>query len=166
MRTELFSTAATFKEQVMFSRRQTVTKQWVMAAALAFGASGVALADGSSMDPFTGDSYAFFNGGCNKQQPCKPVFDNTASAFRQANPHGLSESQLQAIASEGPTREFTPAVIDKAASTWRREHPHGLSETELQAIASDAPTWQYRIEAENAAHARTAVATATKTGAR
>jgi len=51
----------------MFSRRQTVTKQWVMAAALAFGASGVALADGSSMDPFTGDSYAFFNGGCNKQ---------------------------------------------------------------------------------------------------
>lgn len=135
----------------MSRKRSSLGKQLVMATAFTLGASGVALADGSSMNPFTGDSYAFFNGGCTIQQQCKAVFDNAPSAFRKANPQGLSESQLQTIADEGPTHVFTPAVVDKTASVWRQEHRHGLSESELQAIASEGPTWQYRIEAENAA---------------
>ena len=121
--------------------------------AMLVGVPGLARADGSSMNPFTGDSYAFFNGGCNIQQRCKPAFDNAPSAFRQTNPHGLSESQLQAIAVEGPTRDFTPAVLDRDPSTWRTSHPHGLSESELQAISSEGPTYQYRIAAETAAQA-------------
>lgn len=149
------------------SRKQySLSKQLVVAAALALGTSGVALADGSSMNPFTGDSYAFFNGGCNIQQQCKPVFDDALIAFRKTNPHGLSESELQAIASEGPGRDFTPAVIDKTASVWRQEHRHGLTESELQAIASEAPTWQYRIAAETAALARAEAGAPAKTAAR
>ena len=42
-----------------------LTSRLVVAATLALGASGVALADDSSMNPFTGDSWAYFNGGHN-----------------------------------------------------------------------------------------------------
>jgi hypothetical protein len=40
----------------MSSTNFSLSKQLVVASALAFGASGVALADDSSMKPFTGDS--------------------------------------------------------------------------------------------------------------
>src|SRR5262249_20399951 len=106
-----------FQELTM--KRELSVIRSAVAVAMLIGVSGLARADGSSMNPFTGDSYAFFNGGCNIQQRCKPVFDNAPSAFRQSNPHGLSESQLQAIAVEGPTRDFTPAILDRDASTWR-----------------------------------------------
>lgn len=41
----------------------SVTKGIVVAAALVAGVSGVSRADDSSTNPFTGDSYAYFNGG-------------------------------------------------------------------------------------------------------
>jgi len=48
------------------SRKQySLSKQLAVAAALALGTSGVALADDNSMNPLTGDSYAYFNGGRN-----------------------------------------------------------------------------------------------------
>ena len=40
----------------MFGKQYLLTKQLVMASALILGVSGVALADDSSMKPFTGDS--------------------------------------------------------------------------------------------------------------
>ena len=46
------------------------------------------------MNPFTGDSYAYFRGG-DLPRGGKPVFDKTPSAWRQANPNGLSERVLQ-----------------------------------------------------------------------
>src|SRR6266853_597568 len=60
---EPFSTAATLKEQAMSRKPYSLSKQLVVATALALGTSGVVLADDSSMSPFTGDSYKYFNGG-------------------------------------------------------------------------------------------------------
>src|SRR5262245_21325730 len=50
------------KEQVMSRKRYSVTKQLAVAvaAALAFGASGIAAADDSSIGRFGGDSYGYF----------------------------------------------------------------------------------------------------------
>ena len=51
--------------------RSLLTKQLLLAAALAVGMSGAAIANrggdsgDSSMNPFTGDSYAYFHGGHN-----------------------------------------------------------------------------------------------------
>jgi hypothetical protein len=43
----------------------SLSKQLVVASALAFGATSVALGDDSSMSPCTGDSHAYFHGGTN-----------------------------------------------------------------------------------------------------
>jgi hypothetical protein len=43
----------------------SLSKQLVVASALAFAASGVGLADDSSMNPFTKDSHAYFHRGQN-----------------------------------------------------------------------------------------------------
>jgi hypothetical protein len=43
----------------------SLSSQLVVASALAFGASGVALADDNRVNPFTGHSYACFHGGQN-----------------------------------------------------------------------------------------------------
>ena len=43
----------------------SLIKQLVVGSALAFAASGVGLADDSSMNPLTGDSHAYFHGGQN-----------------------------------------------------------------------------------------------------
>jgi hypothetical protein len=53
----------------MPGRQYSRTKQLVIAAALALGESGVALADDSSMNPFTRESFAYFNGGQNRGNP-------------------------------------------------------------------------------------------------
>jgi hypothetical protein len=53
----------------MFGRQYLLTRQLVIATALALGVSGAALADDSSMNPFTGESFAYFNGGQNRGNP-------------------------------------------------------------------------------------------------
>jgi hypothetical protein len=63
------------------NRKSSMMKGIVIAAALAAAASGLARADDSSMNPFTGDSYAYFNGGKNFPDG-KPVLDYGPSAYR------------------------------------------------------------------------------------
>ena len=53
----------------MFGRQYLLTKQLVTATALALGVSGVALADDSGMNTFTGESFAYFNGGQDRGNP-------------------------------------------------------------------------------------------------
>ena len=60
----------------------------------------MARADDSSMNPFTGDSYAYFNGS-DLPRNGNPVFDKAASAWRQSNPNGLSERVLQSYSGTG-----------------------------------------------------------------
>src|ERR1700680_3294165 len=57
------------KECIMVGRQYFLTKQLVTATALALGVSGIALADDSSMNPFTGESFVYFNGGQSRGNP-------------------------------------------------------------------------------------------------
>ena len=74
----------------MFRKPYSLSKQLVVATALALGTSGVALADDSSMSRFGGDSYAYFN---------QPVPRNAVASptWRQSHPNGLTEPELQAL---------------------------------------------------------------------
>jgi len=117
------------------SSKVSMLNSMVVAVALAAGVSGIARADDSSMNPFTGDSYAYFNKG-DLPRAGNPVFDKSASPWRQANPSGVSERQLEALSSEALASDFTKPTFDKGPSTWRQTHPHGLSERQLQALSS------------------------------
>jgi hypothetical protein len=137
-------------------------KRMAMAAALVAGVSGLAHADDSSMNPFTGGSYAYFNGG-NLPRGDKPVFDNAASTWRQAHPTGLPEQTLEALSSEGLASDFQHPVINKAPSTWREAHPNGLSERELQALSSEGAAWHPQGQFGTSAFASTRLAGVTNT---
>ena len=117
-----------------------VMKSLVVAVALAAGVSGIAHADDSSMNPFTGESYAAFERG-NLPYGDKPVFDKAPSAYRATNPNGLSNRQLEALSSEALATDFTQPTFDKAASEWRATHPNGLSEQQYQALSSESAAW-------------------------
>jgi hypothetical protein len=119
------------------NRKVSMMKSMVVAAALMAGVSGLAHADDSSMNRFTGASYAYFNGG----QSGKPVFDNAPSAWRQSRPNGLPENQLQALSSEAPAYALSTPVFEKSPSAWRQANPNGLPENQLQALSSEAPAW-------------------------
>ena len=108
----------------------------VAAVALAAGVSGIARADDSSSSRFGGDGYAYFHQD-------KPIVSKAPTGFRQSNPNGLSESQLQALSSSSVASAYGAAVpaFDKATSSFAQSHPHGLSVRELQALSSEGPAW-------------------------
>jgi hypothetical protein len=53
----------------LFGRQYLLTRQLVTTMALALGVCGIALADDSSMNPFTGESFVYFNGDQNRGNP-------------------------------------------------------------------------------------------------
>jgi len=126
----------------VLNSKVSMMKSVAVAFALAAGISGSARADDSSLDPFTGDSYAYFNGGNRGHITNPPVFAKTPS-WHQANPNGLAERQLQALSSSSASSAYDTAapLFDKAQSAWRQANPNGLSERELQAISSEGPAW-------------------------
>src|SRR5438132_13696214 len=91
----------------------SIMKSMVVAGALAAGVSGIARADDSSMNPFTGDSYAYFNNG-DLPRGDKPVFDKSASTWRQTNPNGVSERQLEPLSSKALTNDLPRPTVDNA----------------------------------------------------
>jgi hypothetical protein len=109
----------------------SIMKSIVVAVALVAGVSGMARADDGGMGRF-GDSYAYFN---------SQVIDKSPSAWRQANPSGLSERQLEALSSEALANDFQKPTFDKAPSSWRQANPHGLSERQFQALSSEGAAW-------------------------
>ena len=137
----------------MSRKPYSLSKQLVVVTALALGASSVALADDSSMNPFTGDSYKYFNGGHTLGQTARfngPVFSNAPvdSSWRQSHPNGLTERELQALSSSGlsaSASQLDPSVFASAPAdpSWRRTHPNGLTDRELAALSSSAlAAWQ------------------------
>jgi hypothetical protein len=121
----------------------------VLAVVLAAGVTGVASADDGGMGRF-GDSYQYF---------ASQSVDKAPSAWRQANPQGLSERQLQADSENvGIAFDSSKPVFDKTPSDFRLTHPNGLSEQELQALSSEMPAWH-----RDQIPARTAVASSAKT---
>jgi len=137
------------------NRKVSMMKSMVVAIALVAGVSGLARADDSSMNPFTGDSYAYFNGGYDRPQIGNATFDKAPSVWRQANPNGLSEHQFQALSSEALANDFQRPTFDKAPSTWRQANPNGLSERQLQALSSEASVWHPANQAPAAGLAST-----------
>ena len=136
----------------MSRKPYSLSKQLVVATALALGASSVALADDSSMNPFTGDSYKYFNGS-NLGAPGqfnRPVFSAAPAvpAWRQSHPNGLTERELAALSSSGlsvSAEQLDPPVFASAPAdpSWRRTHPNGLTDRELAALSSSAlAAWQ------------------------
>jgi len=92
----------------MSRKPYSLSKQLVVATAIALGASGAALADDSSMDPFSGDSYKYFN-GYNLREPGqfkRPVFSNAPAdpTWRQSHPNGLTDRELAALGSSTLSR--------------------------------------------------------------
>ena len=88
----------------MSRKPYSLSKQLVVVTALALGASSVARADDSSMNPFTGDSYKYFNDGHTLGEAARlnrPVFSNTPAdpSWRRSHPNGLTERELQALSS-------------------------------------------------------------------
>ena len=137
------------------SRKQfSLSKQLVVAAALALGASGVALADDNSMTRFGGESYAAFHMD-------RPGANNAPTAFRQTNPHGLSIGEYQALSSDGrpfalpnPSDSTEVAAMD-AAKAWRQSNPHGLPISTYEAMSADGRPWQSPNSAVTSAVAST-----------
>jgi len=126
----------------MSRKQHFLTQRLVMATTLALGASGVALADDSSMSRLGGDSYAYFNS--------QPVTGNAgaAVAWRQDHPGGLTGRELQALSSSdlsAVVAQLNPQVFAAAPADpgWRLSHRNGLTERELQALSSSslAATW-------------------------
>jgi len=117
----------------------SIAKSIVIAAALVTGASGIARADDSSMNPFTGDSYAYFNGG-KLGDISKPVFDQAPSAWRQSHPTGLRDIDFAALHSGNVANRMRPLVLSAAPAdaSWRPAHPDGATMNELAAMGSEA----------------------------
>ena len=120
----------------MFRKQYSLSHRLVVAVALALGASGVALADDSSMGRFGGDSYSYFN---------RPMVGNAAAAagWRQAHPNGLSERDLQALSASdlsASAAQLNPPVLASAPAdpSWRVSHPNGFTERELQALSASS----------------------------
>jgi hypothetical protein len=154
----------------MSRKPYSLSKQLVVATALALGTSGVALADDSSMSPFTGDSYKYFNGGQNFGNPGqfnRPVFSNAPAApsWRQSHPNGLTDRELQALSASGlsaSAEQLNPPVFASAPAdpSWRQSHPNGLTERELQGLSSSTlAIWQLPNGSANTATASTDQAT-------
>ena len=95
------------------------------------------------MNPFTGDSSAYFNGGYDRRQIANPNFDKTPSAWRQSNPNGLSARVFQSYSAPGEAWHLNKPVFASAAGdpTFRQSHANGLTERELQALSSAASAW-------------------------
>ena len=92
-----------------------VRKSLVFAALCAGAAVGVARADDSSLNPFTGESYAAFSGGYDRPAISNPSVDRTPSTWRQSNPGGISERRLQAYSSPG---EVGGGSLQADSSQW------------------------------------------------
>lgn len=121
-------------------------KQALILTALAAGCTaGVASAHDSSLNPFTGESYAAFN-GANRPAIVNPQFDEAASSWHQQNPGGLSERQLQFYSATGEAWNSSAPQYSNApqVASFRASHPDGLTEQELQALSSDGDAWQQR----------------------
>jgi hypothetical protein len=125
----------------MFRKTYSVSKQLVVGAALALGASSAALADDNSMSRFSGESYAYFNRPVPSTAPAGP-------SWRQSHPNGLTERELQALSASdlsGFASQLNPTVFASAPADplWRQSHPNGLTERELEALSSSSlAMWQ------------------------
>jgi hypothetical protein len=138
---------------------QTLTKSFVVAAALAASVSGLAYADegGALGGPSEAQLQAAASDGP-AWHPSQSAYDESRSAWRQSNPDGLSVREMQSMWGtwagqfrlNQPT--FTSASTD---ASFKQSHPNGMTAREYQAMSSDAPAWQLPTQPANAPLAST-----------
>jgi hypothetical protein len=58
--------------------------------------------------------------------------------------NGLSESELQALSSDGPAWHPQPSIYDRSPSVWHQSNPSGLSERVLQSYSVWGPAFHDR----------------------
>jgi hypothetical protein len=102
------------------------TLRWCVACTLAAGCCGVAYAGGggrggdSSMNPFTGDSYAYFNGGHNlgEKAMIRPGGTPPATGYQLYPPNGrvAAQSKPQAPATPDTTENRGQGRFSKPGS--------------------------------------------------
>jgi len=132
----------------MSRKSYSVTRQLAVAVALSLGASGIALADGSSMSRFGGESYAYFN---------QPIVRSAAATpnWRQDHANGLTDRELQALSSSSlAASEFQvdhPVMASAPAdTTWRQSHPNGFTELEAEQRSSSTLAARQQIPGRSA----------------
>ncbi len=106
----------------------------VVATVLAAGFSTGASADDSSLSPFGGDSYAYFQRGMSR-------VGAAPTTFHRDNPRDTSEREYQALSSWAPVWHPVPAA-DRMPAMVRMSNPTGLSLREYQALSSNSQVWQ------------------------
>jgi hypothetical protein len=121
------------------NRKFSMLKSVAVIAALVAGVSGIARADDNDMTRFGGDGYAYFHEN-------RPAGDKAPSAWRQADPHGLSDRQLEALSDESQVYQLQKPVIDRTASTFRQTNPHGLTFGDYEALSSESAFWQRQAQ--------------------
>jgi hypothetical protein len=110
IRTGIASPTEALKEQAMFRKQYSFGTRIAVATALAIGTSGVALADDSSMNPFTGDFYRELHAG---QNLGNSNLARTTRTFAKdatvqcANPDAQKVSQVEHFLALMPTPIFT-----------------------------------------------------------
>jgi hypothetical protein len=110
IRTGITSPTETLKEQAMFRKQYSLGARIAIATALAIGTSGVALADDSSMNPFTGDFYRELHSG---QNLGNSNLARTTRTFAKdatvqcANPDAQKVSQAEHFLALTPTSIFS-----------------------------------------------------------
>ncbi len=130
-----------FRKQHSVGKQHSVYKHLVIAAALAFGASGVALADDNDMTRFGGNGYVYFHQD-------RPAAGNAPSTFRETNPRGLSIGAYETLSADGRPRQVANApeaaaiAAMDAAKTWRQDNPHGLPISTYETLSADGRPWQ------------------------
>ncbi|HEX4524294.1 MAG TPA: hypothetical protein VH704_12305 [Casimicrobiaceae bacterium] len=93
----------------MFRKQYSLGARIAIATALAIGTSGVALADDSSMNPFTGDFYRELHGqnlGNSNLARTTRTFANDAT-IQCANPEGQKVSQVERFLALTPMPIFS-----------------------------------------------------------
>ena len=103
-------------------------KSIVVAAALVAGVSGLAHADDSSMNMWTGDSYRYFNGGQNFPYG-KPVLNYGPSTYRATPPQDPMAFQRQHF-------PFANPIDNNSVATSR---PVSQPHDELPSTYGEAP---------------------------
>jgi hypothetical protein len=136
------------RKGAIMNRKFSMLKSMAVTFALVAGVSGIARADDNSMTRFGGDGYAFFHEN-------KPIVDKAPSTFRQTNPHGLSERQLEALSDESQVYQLQQPVFDKAPSTFHATNPHGLTFGDYEALSSESAFWQRQAQPATKAFAAT-----------
>src|SRR3989442_13177343 len=101
------------------NRKLSMMKSIMLTAALAAAVSGIARADDNSMNPYTGDSYAYFNGG-NHPQGGHPVFNKGPPSFRPTHPLRQAPHQYHPPAppARAPARDPAPRT-SHSPPPWR-----------------------------------------------